>query len=72
MKDIQQIRSRGITVIMIEHVMHAIMNVCGRIMVLDHGRKIADGTPSEIAVNQQVIECYLGQDTSGDENNAGS
>lgn len=72
MGDIAQIRSRGITVVMIEHVMHAIMGTCDRIIVLDHGRKIAEGTPAEIAVNQQVIECYLGQDTSGDEKNAGS
>jgi len=71
MGDITQIRARGITVIMIEHVMHAIMNICDRIVVLDHGRKIAEGTPVQIAVNEQVIECYLGPDT-GDEGHAGS
>ncbi len=71
MNDIRQIQARGVTVIMIEHVMHAIMNICNRIMVLDHGVKIAEGLPGEIAVNQQVIECYLGQDTGGDEDTEG-
>ncbi len=71
MKDITQIRARGITVIMIEHVMHAIMGICDRIVVLDHGRKIAQGTPVEIAVNEQVIECYLGKETE-DGDHAGS
>ncbi len=71
MEDVRQIRARGITVVMIEHVMHAIMNICDRIMVLDHGQKIAEGQPEEIAVNQQVIECYLGQDAAEDEDSEG-
>jgi branched-chain amino acid transport system ATP-binding protein len=57
---VKNIRDKGITVIMIEHVMHAIMNVCDRIIVLHHGEKIAEGTPQEIANNQRVIEIYLG------------
>ena len=67
MRDITQIRTSGITVIMIEHVMHAIMNICDRIVVLDHGRKIADAAPEQIALDQQVIECYLGVDTGTDD-----
>ena len=47
-------------VIMIEHVMKAIMNVCERIMVLHHGEKIAEGTPQEIATSEKVIKVYLG------------
>jgi branched-chain amino acid transport system ATP-binding protein len=57
---IRRIRDKGITIIMIEHVMHAIMNVCDRIIVLHHGEKIAEGTPKEIANNQRVIDIYLG------------
>jgi len=55
------IRDKGVTVIMIEHVMKAIMNVCDRIMVLHHGAKIADGTPQEIVNSKQVMKVYLGE-----------
>ncbi len=54
------IRDRGITIIMIEHVMSAIMNVSDRILVLDFGKLIAEGTPEEIANNERVIQAYLG------------
>jgi len=55
-----KIRERGITIIMIEHVMKAVMNVSDRIIVLDYGQQIAEGTPEEVANNPQVIEAYLG------------
>lgn len=58
---VKQIRDKGITIIMIEHVMSAIMNVCDRIIVLHHGKKIAEGTPQEIATSKTVIEVYLGE-----------
>jgi branched-chain amino acid transport system ATP-binding protein len=58
---VRKIRDRGITIVMIEHVMKAIMNVCERIIVLHHGEKIAEGKPQEIATSQKVIEVYLGE-----------
>jgi branched-chain amino acid transport system ATP-binding protein len=58
---VARIRDKGITIFMIEHVMKAIMSVCGRIMVLDHGVKIAEGTPQEITTNKKVVEVYLGE-----------
>ena len=60
MELIARIRDKGITIMMIEHVMKAIMNVCERIMVLHHGQKIAEGTPQEIATSEKVIKVYLG------------
>jgi len=61
MELVARIRDKGITIIMIEHVMKAIMNVCERIMVLHHGAKIAEGTPQEIATSKTVIKVYLGE-----------
>ena len=57
---IRQIRDQGVTIIMIEHIMHAIMNLSDRIIVLNHGKMIADGPPSEVSKDEQVIEAYLG------------
>lgn len=57
---IKKIRDNGISILIIEHVMSVIMGVSSRIVVLDHGEKIAEGRPYEVVNNQKVIDTYLG------------
>ncbi len=58
---VKKIRDSGITVIMVEHIMKAVLGVCDRIIVLNAGEKIAEGPPKEVIKNQLVIEAYLGK-----------
>jgi branched-chain amino acid transport system ATP-binding protein len=60
---IRQLRDQGIGVLLIEHNMQVIMDLCKRIVVLDHGSKIAEGSPEEIRSNPQVIQAYLGKES---------
>jgi ABC-type branched-subunit amino acid transport system ATPase component len=62
MELIRNIQRKGITIILVEHSMRVIMNVCRKITVLDHGAKLAEGTPQEIQGNAAVIEAYLGRE----------
>ena len=61
MQIIQDIRERGITILLIEHVMRVIMQICDSITVLHYGQKIAEGAADEIAKDEKVAEAYLGE-----------
>lgn len=56
-----EVRRRGVTLVVVEHVMEAVMRLSDRVVVLDSGRKIVEGTPREVVANPRVIQAYLGE-----------
>ena len=62
---IRSVSKLGVTILVIEHLMKVIMTVCQRVIVLDYGRKIAEGTPLEVTSNPAVIDAYLGKKRQG-------
>jgi branched-chain amino acid transport system ATP-binding protein len=61
---IRKVRDTGVTILLVEHDMAAVMSLCDKIFVLNFGKKIAEGTPEEIKNNRGVIEAYLGEEDS--------
>lgn len=63
---VRRIRDEGMTVVLVEHDVPSVMRICDRIVVLDQGAKIAEGTPEQVRADERVVEAYLGVDADAD------
>ncbi|MEE9418816.1 MAG: hypothetical protein V3W43_05025 [Desulfatiglandaceae bacterium] len=59
---LRSINNNGVSLVVVEHVMQAVMGISEYVIVLDYGEKIAEGTPEEVVNNRRVIEAYLGEE----------
>jgi branched-chain amino acid transport system ATP-binding protein len=66
MRLIGELRTRGYAIVLVEHNMHVVMNISDRVLVVNYGRKIADGKPEDVRADRQVIEAYLGVEAPPD------
>ena len=62
LKAIDQVRSHGITILLIEHNVEVVMSLCDRIIAINYGRKITEGPPAEVKQNEEVVRAYLGEE----------
>lgn len=67
MKLIEDIRDRGVTILMVEHVMHAIRRLCDRVVVMNAGNRIAEGLPEPVLADPEVVRAYLGEEEDAEE-----
>ena len=67
---LRELRSHGLTIVLVDHNLRMMMALCDRILVLDRGCLIAQGTPAEVQANQAVIDAYLGGNTASERENA--
>ena len=63
---VRSIRERGVTMIVVEHVMDAIRTLCDRVIVMNAGRLLAEGLPADVLANPDVVTAYLGEDDDDD------
>jgi ABC-type branched-subunit amino acid transport system ATPase component len=58
---LRRVRARGVTLVVVEHVMEAVMQLSDRVVVLNSGKKLAEGTPRQIVADPRVVQAYLGE-----------